>query len=54
VLGWINAVRAQVRSGVAAPAALHDLHGLLDEMRVVKDAHELAAMRRAAANCCRP
>jgi Xaa-Pro aminopeptidase len=49
VLGWINAVRAQVRSGVAAPAAMHDLHGLLDEMRVVKDAHELAAMRRAAA-----
>ena len=26
VLGWINAVRAQVRSGVAAPSAIHDLH----------------------------
>jgi Xaa-Pro aminopeptidase len=48
VLGWLNAVRAQVRSGVAAPSAIHDLHGLLDDMRVVKDAHELAAMRRAA------
>jgi Xaa-Pro aminopeptidase len=48
VLGWLNAVRAQVRSGVAAPSAIHDLHGLVDEMRVVKDAHELVAMRRAA------
>lgn len=48
VLGWLNAVRAQVRSGVSAPAAIHDLHGLLDDMRVIKDAHELAAMRRAA------
>jgi len=49
VLGWINAVRAQVRSGVAAPSAVHDLHRWLDDMRVVKDEHELAAMRRAAA-----
>jgi len=48
VLGWINAVRAQVRSGVAAPSAIHDLHRWLDDMRVVKDVHELAAMRRAA------
>jgi Xaa-Pro aminopeptidase len=48
VLGWINAVRAQVRSGVAAPSAVHDLHRWLDDMRVVKDEHELAAMRRAA------
>jgi Xaa-Pro aminopeptidase len=49
VLGWLNEVRAQARSGVTAPAAIHDLRGLLDEMRVFKDAHELAAMRRAAA-----
>jgi Xaa-Pro aminopeptidase len=49
VLGWINAVRAQVRSGVAAPPVIHDLHGRIDAMRVVKDAHELAMMRRAAA-----
>ena len=48
VLGWLNAVRAQVRSGVAAPAVIHELHGPLDEMRVFKDAHELTAMRRAA------
>jgi hypothetical protein len=33
VLGWLNEVRAQARSGVTAPAAIHDLRGLLDEMR---------------------
>jgi Xaa-Pro aminopeptidase len=48
VMGWIAAVRAQARSGVAAPAAIHDVHALLDEMRLIKDAHELAIMRRAA------
>ncbi len=48
VLGWLNAVRAQVRSGVAAPAAITDVRTLLDEMRLVKDSHELATMRRAA------
>ncbi len=48
VLGWIDAVRAQARSGVTAPAAIHDVRALLDEMRLVKDAHEVATMRRAA------
>ncbi len=48
VVGWIAAVRAQVRSGVVAPAAIRDVHALLDEMRLIKDAHELATMRRAA------
>ena len=48
VMGWIAAVRAQARSGVAAPATIHDVHALLDEMRLFKDAHELAIMRRAA------
>ncbi len=46
--GWLDAVRAKARSGVAAPAAAHDLAPLLDEMRLVKDAHEQAIMRRAA------
>ncbi|NLP61488.1 aminopeptidase P N-terminal domain-containing protein [Paraburkholderia sacchari] len=45
---WIDAVRAQSRSGVAAPAAAYDLVPLLDDMRIVKDAHELDTMRRAA------
>ena len=48
VLGWLNQVRAQVRSGVAAPAAITDVRTLLDEMRLIKDAHELATMRDAA------
>lgn len=47
-LRWLNAVRALARSGVAAPQALHDVRAPLDEMRLVKDAQELAVMRRAA------
>jgi Xaa-Pro aminopeptidase len=49
VMRWLNAVRARVRAGVGAPERLHDVRALLDEMRLVKDAHELALMRRAAA-----
>ena len=49
VMRWLNAVRARARAGVTAPHRLHDLHAALDEMRLVKDAHELALMRRAAA-----
>jgi Xaa-Pro aminopeptidase len=47
VAGWIKAVRARSRSGVMAPGALHDLLPLLDEMRLIKDADELAIMQRA-------
>ena len=32
VLGWINAVRAQSRTGVTAPAQIHDVRLPLDEM----------------------
>jgi len=48
VLGWIETVRTQARSGVTAPTAIRDARALLDEMRLIKDAHELATMRRAA------
>lgn len=48
VTGWLNAVRAQARTGVRAPSELVDLHVLIDEMRLYKDAEELATMRRAA------
>jgi Xaa-Pro aminopeptidase len=48
VRGWLDAVRAQGRSGVTAPRAVHDITPLLDDMRVIKDAHELDTMRRAA------
>ncbi|MCE7876310.1 MAG: M24 family metallopeptidase [Betaproteobacteria bacterium PRO3] len=49
VAGTLNEVRARVRTGVAAPDELVDVRGALDRMRLVKDAHELALMRRAAA-----
>jgi Xaa-Pro aminopeptidase len=49
ILRWLNEVRAAVRTGVTAPAEIHDLRAILDAMRLVKDEHELAVMRRAAA-----
>jgi len=48
LIQWLNAVRAQARSGVSAPGEIRDVRKLLDEMRLVKDGHELAVMRRAA------
>ncbi len=48
VLRWLNSVRAQARTGVAAPAAIHEVRALVDEMRLIKDEHEQATMRRAA------
>ncbi|MEY4340587.1 MAG: hypothetical protein RL541_91 [Pseudomonadota bacterium] len=46
--GWLNSVRARVRFGAQCPAEQRDLCGPLDEMRLVKDAHEQDIMRRAA------
>jgi Xaa-Pro aminopeptidase len=48
IMRWLNQVRAQSRTGVSAPQDIHDIRGALDEMRLIKDAHELALMRRAA------
>src|SRR5438874_5311726 len=48
VMRWLNIVRGRSRAGVAAPGRLQDVRSLLDEMRLVKDEHELATMRRAA------
>jgi len=50
---WLNAVRGLVRTGVTAPGAVRDVRVPLDEMRLLKDAAELATMRRAAAISCR-
>ncbi len=44
----LNAARAQSRAGKRAPAAIHDVRALLDEMRLIKDAHEIALMRESA------
>ena len=46
--GWLQSVRAKVRMGVACPGDQRDLCTLLDEMRLIKDDHELDIMRRAA------
>lgn len=48
VAGWLKAVRAQARVGIAAPPAAINLFGLLDEMRLLKDDAEVALMLRAA------
>jgi Xaa-Pro aminopeptidase len=49
VAGWLNQVRARVRYGALCPEQQRDLCSVLDEMRLVKDAHEQDIMRRAAA-----
>lgn len=48
ILAWIDAVRKEGRKGVAAPQTVRDVGALLDEMRLIKDAGEIATMRRAA------
>ena len=48
VSGWFKAVRAKSRTGIAAPSTTHHLLGILDEMRLLKDAGEQALMGRAA------
>ncbi len=45
----LNEIRDRVRTGVAAPDEVVDVRAALDAMRLVKDKHELAVMRRAAA-----
>ena len=46
--GWLNAVRARVRFGALCPEVQQDLCSVLDEMRLIKDAHEQDVMRRAS------
>lgn len=45
---WLGEVRMQGRAGIAAPAQAYDVRMVLDEMRLFKDAGEIAVMRRAA------
>ena len=55
-LRWVNAVRARVRAGIAAPERVHDVRAVIDDMRLVKDAHELGyhAARGAHRRGCAP
>jgi Xaa-Pro aminopeptidase len=49
VTDLLNEVRSRARTGVSAPEEIVDVRGVLDTMRLVKDEHELALMRRACA-----
>jgi len=45
---WLNAVKAQARTGVQAPAKLVDVRQTLDAMRLLKSPYEIELMRRSA------
>jgi Xaa-Pro aminopeptidase len=48
IQNWLSGVRAQIRAGISAPSAAMDVRVLLNEMRLIKDADEIAIMQRAA------
>ncbi len=48
IIAALNGVRAQARTGISAPAVVHDVRDLLDRMRLLKDEEEIALMQRAA------
>lgn len=47
VMVWINAIRAQVRTGAIPPGEILDLDHLLHDMRLFKSAAEIRVMKRA-------
>lgn len=49
ILKLRGTVQEKIRSGIRAPDEIRDVRALLNEMRLFKDEHELAIMRRAAA-----
>lgn len=49
VATWLKAVRARLRYGVLCPHTVRDACVVLDEMRLIKDAHEIALLRQACA-----
>lgn len=44
---WISALAQKARSGVKAPQVLKNVCSILDEMRLIKDAHEIQIMKEA-------
>jgi len=47
-----EAVKAKTRNGIRAPEQIGDARALLNEMRLLKDTHEINVMRRAAKISC--
>ena len=45
--GWIDAISQKVRTGVRAPHSIKNACLILDEMRLIKDAHETDIMKKA-------
>lgn len=48
VTSWLNAVRAQTRSGILAPATVVDVRQYVDALRLVKSPWEISLMQRSA------
>lgn len=48
VMGWMNTLRAQARSGVSVPDDISDVRKLVDEMRLFKSLFEIDLMRQSA------
>ncbi|MBL8521571.1 MAG: aminopeptidase P N-terminal domain-containing protein [Betaproteobacteria bacterium] len=44
---WLKAVRGEVRSGIEAPVEVRDVSRDIGQMRLIKDASEIAIMQRA-------
>ncbi|MDR2092790.1 MAG: aminopeptidase P N-terminal domain-containing protein [Azoarcus sp.] len=56
ILAALAQARADARNATTVPQTVHEISAVLDEMRLVKDEHEIAIMRRAgeisaAAHC---
>ena len=48
VLGWVNQIKSNVRSGAVAPDEFISLNHFLHEMRLYKSRYEVSLMRKAA------
>lgn len=48
VMGWVNTIRAKVRSGATPPGEFLDLDHFLHDMRLYKSAEEVRKMERAS------
>lgn len=48
ILSALNKVRGKARAGIQAPDSTKDIRQPLHEMRLIKDAHEIALMQQAA------